>query len=83
MDSEFTFNYDQGAPEQESEEEGARLNLDSQDRDTSDDAMAPEMSNDEEKTSGGKVAKLSPRQRQRRQSLARFKRKKWGEEWIV
>ena len=83
MDSEFTFNYDQGAPEQESEEEGARLNLDSQDRDTSDDAMAPEMSNDKEKTSGRKAAKLSPRQRQRRQSLARFKRKKWGEEWIV
>ena len=65
------------------EEEVARLNLDSQDRDTSDDAMAPEMSNDKEKTSGGKAAKLSPRQRQRRQSLARFKRKKLGEEWIV
>ena len=67
-DSEFTVTYDgdQGAPEQENEEERARLNLDSHDGDTSDDAMAPGTSNAEEKTMGGKVAKLSPRQRQKR-----------------
>ena len=72
-DSEFTitFDRDQGALEQESEEEGAN------------DSGAAEASNDEEESSGGKPARLSPRQRQRRQSLARFKRKKWGEEWII
>ena len=72
-DSEFTvtFDGDQGAPEQESEEEGAN------------DSVAPEAGNDEGDSSGGKPARLSPRQRQRRQSLARFKRKKWGEEWII
>ena len=47
------------------------------------DLRAPEASNDEGETLGGKAARLSPRQRQRRQSLARFKRKKWGEEWII
>ena len=30
---------------------------------------------------GGKAKRLSPRQRHRRQSLARNKKKQWGAEW--
>ena len=69
-DSDFTVTYDgvQGSPEQESEQDEARGSLDGQDRDESNDSVAP---------------RLSPRQRLRRQSLARFKKKKWGEEWTV
>ena len=66
-----------GLPEQDREEEEDR-----QDRDTSKDSVAPEVSNEEEETLEGKAARLSPRQRQRRQSLARFKKKKWGDEWL-
>ena len=32
---------------------------------------------------GGPVKKLSPRQRLRRQSLARNKKKQWGAEWML
>ena len=77
-DSDFTITYEGvlGSPGLDNEEAGARL-----DTDMSEDSVAPGTSNDEEETSGGK--RLSPRQRHRRQSLARFKRKKWGEEWII
>ena len=32
---------------------------------------------------GGKAKRLSPRQRLRRQSLARNKKKQWGQEWMM
>ena len=32
---------------------------------------------------GGKAKRLSPRQRLRRQSLARNKKKQWGQEWML
>ena len=67
-----------GSPGQDSEEEEDR-----QDIDTAKDSGAPEVGNEVEETLGGKAARLSPRQRQRRQSLARFKKKKWGDEWLV
>ena len=47
---------------------------------------SPEQESEQEEASlspNGKAARLSPRQRHRRQSLARFKKKKWGEEWTV
>ena len=50
---------------------------------TSEDLTSPGRSNDKEEGSGGKAAWLSLRQRHRRQSLARFKKKQWGEEWLV
>ena len=53
------------------------------DMDTSEDLTSPGRSNDKEEGSGGKAAWLSLRQRHRRQSLARFKKKQWGEEWLV
>ena len=70
-DSDFTITFDGvlGSPGQDAEEEGVW-----QDR---------ERSNDEEESPGRKATRLSPRQRLRRQSLARFKKKIWGEEWIV
>ena len=79
-DSDFTITYEQvpGSPGQDWEEEGVRV-----DRDTSMDSVSPERSKAEEEAAVGKVKRLTPKQRQRRQSLARFKRKKWGEEWIL
>ena len=79
-DSDFTITYEgvPGSPEQDSEGERARPNDDS-----SEDLPSPGQSNDEEEASGGKAPRLSPKQRCRRQSLARFKRKQWGEEWLV
>ena len=79
-DSDFTITYEQvpGSPGQNWEEEGVRI-----DRDMGMDSASPERSEAEEEAAVGKVKRLSPKQRQRRQSLARFKRKKWGEEWIV
>ena len=79
-DSDFTITYDgvPGSPEQGSEEEKVRLN-----DDLSEDFFPPGQSNVEEEAPGGKAPRLSPRQRHRRQSLARFKRKQWGEEWLV
>ena len=77
-DSDFTITYEGvlGSPEQASEE--VRLN-----GDTSEDSVSLGRSSDEEKASGGKAPRLSPKQRHRRQSLARFKKKQWGEDWIV
>ena len=79
-DSDFTITYDgvPGSPEQDGEGEGVRFEVD-----TRQNLASPGMSNDEEEASGGKATRLSPRQRHRRQSLARFKRKQWGEEWLV
>ena len=79
-DSEFTITYEgvEGSPQQESEEEGVRLNLD-----LSVDSAAAGRGNDEEEVSRGTATRLSPRQRLRRQSLARFRKKQWGDEWIV
>ena len=79
-DSDFTVTFDgvPGLPGQDSEEEEDR-----QDRDMGKDSVTPEVNDELEKTLGGRAALLSPRQRQRRQSLARFKKKKWGDEWLV
>ena len=79
-DSDFTITYDEvpGSPRQDSEKE-----VDKSDVDTSKEAVSPGKSSDEEEASKGKTTQLSPRQRLRRQSLARFRKKKWGEEWIV
>ena len=78
-DSDFTITYDEipGSPEHSGEERGML------DVDTSEDPVSPGSSNDKEEFSGGKAPRLSPKQRHRRQSLARFKRKQWGEEWVV
>ena len=81
-DSDFTIIIEgvPRSPGQDSMEVGAELDVDT----TKDsDSPASERSNDEEEASGGKPKRLSPRQRHRRQALARFKRKQWGEEWIV
>ena len=79
-DSDFTITYEQvpGSPGQNWEEEEDRI-----DRNRGLDIASPERSGAEEEAAVGKVKRLSPKQRQRRQSLARFKRKKWREEWIV
>ena len=79
-DSDFTITYEQvpGSTGQDWEEEGVRV-----DRDMSMDSVSPERSKAEEDAAVGKVKRLPPQQRQRRQSLARFKRKNWGEEWIL
>ena len=66
------------SPEHASEEEEVRLS-----GDTSEDSVSPRMSRDEEEASGGRAPRLSPKQRRRRQSLARFKKKQWGKEWVV
>ena len=78
-DSDFTITYKQvpGSPGQDWEEEGVRVDRDSM------DSASPQRSRDEEEAAVGKAKRLSPKQRQRRQSEARFKRKKWGEEWIL
>ena len=79
-DSDFTVTYEgvPGSPEQNTEVESVGL-----DTDTSQDSVSPESNNDRKEISGGKATRLSPQQRHRRQSLARFKKKKWGEDWIV
>ena len=79
-DSDFTITYEgvPGSPEQNMEVERVRL-----DADTSQDPVSPASSDDGEEISGGKVTRLSPKQRHRRQSLTRFKKKKGGEDWIV
>ena len=79
-DSDFTITYEgvPGSPEQDCE--GARVRLDV---DTSQDSVSPGRSNNNEEPSGGKAPRLSPKQRNRRQSLARFKKKQWGEDWVV
>ena len=83
-DSDFTITYEgvDGSPEQESEEEGVRLNPDLS-PDLSEDSASAGRGNDEEEVLGEKATRLSPRQRLRRQSIARFKKKQWGDEWIV
>ena len=53
------------------------------DVDTSEDLTSPERINDKEEGLCGKATRLSPRQRHRRQSLARFKKKLWEVEWLV
>ena len=79
-DSDFTITYegDPGSPRQDSEEEGVKFDVS-----TDEDSVSPRRSFDEEEGAGGKAKRLSPRQRHRRQSLARFKKKQWGEEWLV
>ena len=79
-DSDFTITYDGvlGSPVQGSEEERVRL-----DGYTSTDSTSPGRSNDEEEALREKAPRLSPKQRHRRQSLARFKKKQWGDEWLV
>ena len=81
-DSDFIITYERvpGSPEPEQDREEERAMLDV---DTSEDSASPGSRNDEEEPSGGKAPRLSPKQRHRRQSLARFKRKQWGEEWLV
>ena len=49
------------------------------------DSVSPERDNaenkeQEEETAGGKTKRLSPRERHRRQSLARNKKKQWRKE---
>ena len=53
------------------------------DMNTSENSVSPGRSMDEEEVSGRRAPRLSPQQRHRRQSLARFKKKQWGEEWEV
>ena len=53
------------------------------DRNTSENSVSTGRSMDEEEVSGRRAPRLSPQQRHRRQSLARFKKKQWGEEWEV
>ena len=79
-DSDFTITYEgmPRSPEQDGEEERVRLDVD-----TSEDSTATGWSKDKEEASGGKTPRLSPKQRHRRQSLARFKKKQWGEDWEV
>ena len=79
-DSDFTITYEgvPVSPRQDSEEEADKSDLD-----TSKDTVSLGKSNDEKEASGGKATQLSPRQRLRRQSLARFSKKRWGKEWIV
>ena len=56
--------------------------------DMSGDSVSPERDNAEDKeqeeaAAGGKAMRLSPRERHRRQSLARNKKKQWGKEWML
>ena len=79
-DSDFTITYDgvPGSPGQDSEEERVRLDVDA-----SEDPVSLRRSNDKKEPSGGKAPRQSPKQSHRRQSLAMFKRKQLGEEWVV
>ena len=79
-DSNFTITYEEapGSPRQNREEEGDKFDVD-----TSEDMVSPGKSYDEEEAAGGKATRLTPRQRLRRQSHARFRKKKWGDEWVV
>ena len=47
------------------------------------EAVRPEEGEKDGEAVGGPAKKLSPRQRQRRQSLARNKKKQWGSEWMT
>ena len=78
-DSDFTITYEgvTGSPGQDSMGERVRLEMD-----TSENSVSPGRSIDEEEVSG-RAPRLSPQQRRRRQSLARFKKKQWGDEWEV
>ena len=67
-----------GSTEQGREEERVRLNVN-----ISKDSVSPGRSIDEKEASEGKAPRLSPQQRHRRQSLARFRNKQWEEDWLV
>ena len=47
------------------------------------EVVRPEDGEKDGAAAGGSAKKLSPRQRQRRQSLARNKKKQWGAEWML
>ena len=47
------------------------------------EAVRAEDGEKEAAAAGGSAKKLSPRQRQRRKSLARNKKKQWGAEWML
>ena len=74
-DSDFTITYEEApcSPRQDREEEGDKFDVD-----TSEDTVSSGKSNDEEEAAGGKAKRLTPRQRLRRQSLARFRKKNGG-----
>ena len=78
--SDFTVTYDgvPGSPGQDNEKERVRLEVDA-----SEDPVSPGRSNDKKAPFGGKAPRQSPKQSHRRQSLAMFKRKQLGEEWVV
>ena len=50
---------------------------------TSPEVVRAEVGEKDGVAGGGPAKKLSPRQRQRRQSLARNKKKQWGAEWML
>ena len=50
---------------------------------TSPEVVSAEVGEKEGVAGGGPAKKLSPRQRLRRQSRARYRKKQWGEEWIL
>ena len=79
-DSDFTITYEGvlSSPRQDSVEEGVRFDVD-----MNEDSSSQRRSIDEEEGLGEKATRLSPRQRHRRQSLARFKKKQWGDEWLI
>ena len=47
------------------------------------DTKGEEVRAEDGEAGGGKAKRLSPRQRLRRQSLARNKKKQWGQEWMM
>ena len=84
-DSDFTITYDEvpRSFDQVSGEEDVGIGAD-----MSGDSVSPERGNAEnkereEEAAGGKAKRLSPRERHRRQSLARNKKKQWGKEWML
>ena len=88
-DSDFTITYDEvpRSFDQVSGEEDVGIGAD-----MSGDSVSPERDNAENVEQleepagaavGGNAKCLSPRQRHRRQSLARNKKKQWGKEWML
>ena len=88
-DSDFTITYDEvpRSFDQVSGEEDVGIGAD-----MSGDSVSPERDNEENveqveepagAAAGGKAKRLSPRQRHRRQSLARNKKKQWWKEWMM
>ena len=84
-DSDFTITCDEvpRSFDQVSGEEDVGIGAD-----MSGDSVSPERDNaqnkeQEEEAARGKAKVLSPRERHRRQSLARNKKKQWGMEWML